>query len=122
MKTKVIAVMVVLSSYFCAASFGQSNIGGLKGGSNNNSSPSQPVNNTVVTPTPTPAASPNLFNNPTLNAVYSTVVRSQEYQAVKNKVVAKVNATKVGKKVSSFKRFLQRIGLAKKPVVVRKSS
>jgi hypothetical protein len=40
MKTKVIAVIVILSSYFCAAAYSQN--GGLKGGTNTQLSLSHP--------------------------------------------------------------------------------
>jgi hypothetical protein len=124
MKTKAIAVLVVLSSYFCAASYSQSSEG-LRGGSNTgNSQPTTPVNNgnnnTVAQPTP--AASPSVFSNSTLNGVVNEVRKTKEYQAFEKQVMAKVNNSKVGKKASSFKRFLQRIGLAKKTVVPRKAS
>lgn len=118
MKTKIIAVIVVLSISFCANSFGQ--IGGLKGG--NNTQPTPPVNNGVNnnnTTTPTPTVSPNVFGNSTLNGIYNEVRKSTEYQAfekrVKAKVNSKINSSKVGKSASKFRRFLQRMGLAKTP-------
>ena len=115
MKTKVIAVIVVLSTCFCAAAYSQ-NIGGLKGGNNSQPTPNPPVNNSVNnTATPTPAASPSIFSNQTVNGIYKEVLKSKEYKALAKKVQARVNATKVGKKANSFRAFLQRIGLAKKP-------
>jgi hypothetical protein len=114
MKTKIIAVIVVLSISFCANSYGQ--IGGLKGG--NNSQPTPPVNNGVnnnTTTTPTPNASPAILSNTTINGVINEVRKTREYQAFEKRVKAKVNATKVGKGASNFRKFLQRIGLAKRP-------
>ena len=113
MKTKIIAVIVVLSISFCANSYGQ--IGGLKGG--NNSQPTPPVNNGVNNnnTTPTPNASPAILSNTTINGVINEVRKTREYQAFEKRVKAKVNATKVGKGANRFRSFLQRIGLAKRP-------
>lgn len=124
MKTKAIAVLVVLSSYFCAAGYSQKGLDGVKGGrdgNNSNSQPSQPVNNGNATK-PTPTATPSVFSNSTINGVVNEVRKTKEYQAFEKQVMAKVNNSKVGKKASSFKRFLQNIGLAKKPVVPKKAS
>lgn len=113
MKTKIIAVIVVLSISFCANIYGQ--IGGLKGG--NNSQPTPPVNNGVNNnnTTPTPNASPAILSNTTINGVINEVRKTREYQAFEKRVKAKVNATKVGKGANRFRSFLQRIGLAKRP-------
>lgn len=120
MKTKAIAVLVVLSSYFCAAGYSQTT-NSDRDGNNSNSQPSQPVNNGNATK-PTPTATPGIFSNTTINGVVNEVRKTKEYQAFEKQVMAKVNNSKVGKKASSFKRFLQRIGLAKKPVVPKKAS
>lgn len=108
--------MVVLSTFFCAAAYSQ-NIGGLKGGNNSQPTPTPPVNNSVNNnTTPTPAASPSIFSNQTVNGIYKEVLKSKEYKALAKKLQTRINATKVGKKANSFRAFLQRIGLAKKPV------
>ncbi|UPT68376.1 MAG: hypothetical protein M0D57_07005 [Sphingobacteriales bacterium JAD_PAG50586_3] len=119
MKTKIIAVIVVLSISFCANSYGQ-----MAGKGGNASTPTQPVDNGVNnngSATPTPAASPSVISATTINGVINEVRKTSEYKAIEKRVKAKVNATKVGKGASKFRLFLQRIGLAKKPATpVRK--
>jgi hypothetical protein len=108
MKTKIIAVIVVLSISFCANIYGQRD--------GNVSSPTPSANNGVNNNTkPTPNASPAILSNTTINGVISEVRKTKEYQAFEKRVKAKVNATKVGKGASKFRKFLQRIGLAKRP-------
>lgn len=121
MKTKVIAVIVILSSYFCAAAYSQN--GGLKGGTNTQPTPTPPVNNTGVnnsnTSNSNTTASPAILSNQTLNGIYNEVVKTKEYQAFEKQVRAKVNGTKVGKSASRFRAFMQRIGLVKRTPVQR---
>lgn len=116
MKAKIIAVMVALSCYCCAASYGQ-NMGGIKGG-NNTPPPTPPANNSNVNkPAPTPSATPNIFGNTTLNTLYAEVVKTKEYQNIKKQVQTKVNNSKAVKRARNWQSFLYRIGLMKRPVV-----
>jgi hypothetical protein len=123
MKTKVIAVIVVLSTSFCAAAYSQ-NIGDLKGGNNTQPTPAPPVNNNGVNNNTNnngnATATPAILSNQTIYGVYNELAKTKEYQAFEKKVKAKVNATKVGKSASRFRVFLQQIGLVKK-TPVRKS-
>jgi len=128
MKTKIIAVIVALNASFCTAMLAQSSnpSNSLRGG-NGNSNNGNIVNTPpVATPTPAPTSQPNLNGNllsqQNLQIVLNQVAKSKEYQNLKKNVTTKVNNSKVGKKVSGFTRFLQNIGLAKKPVVPKKTT
>lgn len=118
MKTKIIAVLVALIAGNCAVVMAQNgtNVSNSQRGNTNNNTT---VNNTpVVTPAPSPQANTNgsLLSQQNLQLIYAQVAKSKEYQNLKKNITNRVNNSKVGKKVSNFRRFLQRIGLAKKPV------
>ncbi len=131
MKTKIIAVIVALNASFCTGLIAQGNVNTMHG--NKGSS-----GNGTATPAPAPATIPtntnavqkpaqlnlngNLLTQQNLQIVLNQVAKSKEYQNLKKNVTTKVNNSKVGKKVSGFTRFLQNIGLAKKPIVPKKTT
>lgn len=130
MKTKVFAVMVSLSVYFCTQLSAQtlSGMHGKKG----DSSPTPPVTNTTNNTTNNSPAKPKtqpqldlsgkILTENNLRYVYNEVAKTKEYQAFAKKVNTKVNNSKVGKKVNSVRAFMQRIGLTKKTTAPKKSS
>lgn len=119
-----IAVIVALNASFCTGLLAQSS--NPRGNSGSSSNGNTVINTPVNTPTPAPATQPNLNGNllsqQNLQFVLNQVAKSKEYQNLKKNVTTKVNNSKVGKKVSSFKSFLQRIGLAKKTVAPKKTT
>lgn len=132
MKTKIIAVLIALSGIVCSVSAQSNNT--LRGPQNNSGSNSnnstgtntgnQQVNNTPATPKTQPQLdlSGKLLTENNLRYVYNEVAKTKEYQAFAKKVNTKVGNSKVGKKVNSFRAFLQRVGLAKKTSPAKKSS
>lgn len=132
MKTKIIAVLITLSGIICSVSAQsgsplrgpQNNSGSNSNNSTGTNTGSQQANTPPATPKTQPQLdlSGKLLTENNLRYVYNEVAKTKEYQAFAKKVNTKVNNSKVGKKVNSFRSFLQRIGLAKKTTAPKKSS
>ena len=122
MKTKIIAVIVALNANFCTVLMAQGNLNTMHDGKGNSSNTATPVATPAPAPTNQPSLNGQLLSQQNLQYVITQVAKSKEYQNLKKNVTTKVNNSKVGKKVSGFTRFLQNIGLAKKPVVAKKTT
>lgn len=127
MKTKIIAATMALSAAFCTVVMAQGDLRGNSGNSSGNST-NTATSNTGNNNTTHSASRPQqpqldlngkLFTENNLMYVYNEVSKTKAYKDFKNKVNAKINASKP---VSGFTRFLQKIGLAKKSAPAKKAT